>query len=108
MADNEPQSRIKNNQLARALSRWENEGGAAPSSRQQSVDETGSLSQEEEHILECLGAAVIAQWNELPTPVQRQLFQFAVSMGEPRQAAHLKELIARFLHIHKDDRRHSE
>jgi hypothetical protein len=48
------------------------------------------------------------QWNDLPTPIQRQLFEHAVSMGEARQTAQLKEQIARFLHEHKDDERESE
>lgn len=47
--------------------------------------------------------AVIVQWNHLPTEIQRQLFQHAVSIGEPRHASQLKEEIARFLHNHKDD-----
>ena len=66
------------------------------------------LSEEEGRILQCLGAAVLLQWNDLPTPIQRQLFEYAVSMGEARQTAQLKEQIARFLHKHKDDERESE
>ena len=53
---------------------------------------------EEEHILRCLGAAVILQWSDLPRNVQRALFEQAVGMGEPRRTAALKERIARFLH----------
>ena len=30
-----------------------------------------SLAKEEEHILRCLGAAVIMQWDDLPTDIQR-------------------------------------
>ena len=66
------------------------------------------LSQDEERILQCLGAAVLLQWNDLPTPIQRQLFEHAVATGEARQTAQLKEQIARFLHTHKDDERESE
>jgi hypothetical protein len=65
------------------------------------------LSEDEERILQCLGAAVLLQWNDLPTPFQRQLFEHAVSMGEERETAQLKEQIARFLHAHKDDVRAS-
>jgi hypothetical protein len=66
------------------------------------------LSEEEERILRCLGAAALLQWNDLPTPIQRQLFEHAVAMGEAGQAAQLKEQVARFLHKHKDDERQSE
>jgi hypothetical protein len=43
------------------------------------------------------------QWNDLPTLIQQQLFEHAVGIAETGQTAQLKELIARFLHTHKDD-----
>lgn len=90
------------NQLARAVARWENEGGAVLPDDSH-VDGT-ALSPIEQGILQCLGAAVISQWSDLPTEVQKSLFQDAVSIGDPRQsAASLREQIARFLHNHKDD-----
>jgi len=57
----------------------------------------------EEHILRCLGAAVIMQWNTIPTKLQRELFDTAGSMGDLLQTASLRAQIARFLHDHKDD-----
>ena len=57
----------------------------------------------EEHILRCLGAAVIMQWNTLPTKLQRELFDTAGSMGDLLQTPTLRAQIARFLHEHKDD-----
>jgi hypothetical protein len=57
------------------------------------------LSEGEERILQCLGAAVLLQWNDL-LPLQQQLFEHAVAMGEAGQTAQLKEQIARFLHTH--------
>lgn len=54
------------NQLARALARWDNEGGGLGSVLYRH-DQPAALVREEEHILQCLGAAVIAQWNGLPT-----------------------------------------
>ena len=36
----------------------------------------------EEHILRCLGAAVIMQWNTIPTKLQRELFDTAGSLGD--------------------------
>src|SRR5262245_5143428 len=53
---------------------------------------------EEEHILRCLGAAVIMQWNDLPTKMKRELFEHASSMGELNHTAELKGQVARFLH----------
>jgi hypothetical protein len=50
-------------------------------------------------------ATVLVQWNDLPTRIQRQLFDKAASTGEPRYTTQLKEQIARFLHNHKDDTR---
>jgi hypothetical protein len=61
------------------------------------------LSEEDESILRCLGASVIMQWNDLPTHIQRHIFENAVSMCEPQHVTQLKEQIARFLHVHKDD-----
>lgn len=83
--------------LARALARWDNEGGAVPA-----VGHV-ALSKSELHVLRCLGAAVLAVWTELPTEVQRSLFDHAASSGDPQQSSALREHIARFLHNHKDD-----
>jgi hypothetical protein len=58
------------------------------------------------HILKCLGAAVLLRWNDLPTHIQRELFEHSVVDVEPREIAMLKDQIARFLHKHKDDSRH--
>jgi hypothetical protein len=63
------------------------------------------LAKQEEHILRCLGAAVLLQWNALPTHIQRELFGHSTSGVEPGEIAQLKEQIARFLHNHKDDHR---
>lgn len=104
-----PKRRNASNPLASALARWESEGGATGSaSEEPRRDKPGPLSEEEARILQCLGAAVLLQWNDLPTPIQRQLFEHAVAMGEARHTAQLKERIARFLHEHKDDARASE
>jgi hypothetical protein len=62
-----------------------------------------ALSAEEEHILRCLGAAVIMQWSSIPKKLQRELFDNASSMGELPGTKALRGKIARFLHKHKDD-----
>ena len=57
----------------------------------------------EEHILRCLGAAVIMQWSTIPAKLQRELFDTAGSMGELLRTSELRGQIARFLHRHKDN-----
>ena len=61
------------------------------------------VAQIEEHILRCLGAAVIMQWNTIPTKLQRELFDTAGSLGDVLKTAALRGQIARFLHDHKDE-----
>ena len=61
------------------------------------------LAEDEEQILRCLGAALIMQWNTLPTKLQRELFDRASTISDLLQTAPLKGQIARFLHNHKDD-----
>jgi hypothetical protein len=61
-----------------------------------------TLAAEEERVLRFLGAAVIMQWNTIPTKLQRELFDTAGSMGEVLATAELRGQIARFLHKHKD------
>ena len=90
---------------ANALARWDNEGGAAKGAPQQDRDELTSLTEDEEHILRRLGAAVIMQWNDLPRAIQHELFDHAISMGKVLHTAKLKRQIAQFLHKHKDDDR---
>jgi hypothetical protein len=85
------------------LASWDNEGGATLSDQSAAEKTQAALAEEEENILRCLGAAVILQWNDLPTHIQRRLFENAASMAEPRHVPQLKEQIARFLHEHKDD-----
>ena len=63
----------------------------------------GNDDDEDDHILRCLGAAVITRWNTIPTKLQRELFDNASSMGDLLQTDMLKGQIARFLHKHKDD-----
>jgi len=72
-----------------------------PSNKKQSHG--NALAAEEEHVLRCLGASVIMQWNTIPTKLQRELFDTAGSMGELLATAELRGQIARFLHKHKDD-----
>jgi len=99
MTGNESRQHKPGNELARALARWDNEGGALVSG----AGAPATLGEVEVKILQCLGAALLVQWNDIPTDIQRKLFRHAVSMGEPQDAGDLKGEIARFLHNHKDD-----
>ena len=58
---------------------------------------------EGQHILRCLGAALILQWNKLPRELQRELFDAAGSIGELLDTEEFRGKIARFLHKHKND-----
>jgi hypothetical protein len=58
----------------------------------------GTLAQSEEHMLRCLGAAVIMQWSSIPARLQRELFDNAASMGDLLRTAELRGQLARFLH----------
>jgi hypothetical protein len=87
--------------VANALDRWDEEGGA-PALPWPLPYETGDLLEAERRVLECLGAALVIEWNDLPTDVQRRLFKHAAS-GKSYAADLLKARIARFLHNHKDD-----
>ena len=93
---------IETNAEANALASWDNEGGAAKGAPQKDRDDLTFLDKKEERILRCLGAAVIVQWNDLPTDIQHELFEHAMSMGSLHHTADLKSQIARFLHKHKD------
>jgi len=64
---------------------------------------TATLAAEEGRILQCLGAAVVMEWNTLPTGLQRDLFDDAGAKGELFEAAILRGQIARFLRKHTED-----
>jgi len=60
-----------------------------------------TLVEQEEHVLRCLGTALIMQWNTLPAKLQRELFDAAGSVGDLMETEELRSRIARFLHKHK-------
>ena len=89
----------------RALARWEGEGGARAwwTLPKETSAETMTLADKEQHILHCLGAAVLLLWNELPVDIQRKIFETAASVSASDQTDRLREQLARFLHDHKGD-----
>ena len=101
MSEREPTPPTSGESVANALDRWDEEGGA-PAVPWPLPYETGDLMGVERRVLECLGAALVSEWNGLPTDVQRRLFEHAAS-GKSHDADLLEAGIARFLHNHKDD-----
>ena len=65
--------------------------------------DSNAVAEIEEHILRCLGAAVMMQWNTIPPKLQRELFDTAGSLGDVPQTVTLRGQIARFLHSHKGE-----
>jgi hypothetical protein len=83
---------------ARALSRWEGEGGAlAPTGAADSIDES------ELRILARLGAALLDEWGELSPTLQRSVIQRARTLGGPGDHERVKEKLARLLHEHRSE-----
>ncbi|MET1026365.1 MAG: hypothetical protein ABWY00_04295 [Dongiaceae bacterium] len=101
MTDNDRKAVTATKQMAVALARWEGEGGGRLAQLpQQHMD---ALAAPERQVLERLGAALVTKWNDLPTNVQRAIFQHASAIEESYDPIQLKTRIARFLHDHKDD-----
>lgn len=46
----------------------------------------------------CLSLSSVAQWNALPTTLQREIFDTAGSVGKLLETAALRGQVARFLH----------
>jgi hypothetical protein len=83
---------------AQALERWEADGGATILS--QLSPEAGDIIDAQRRVLECLGAAVVVEWNDLPTDIKRSIFQLAADHAA-YESGPLKAHLARFLHHHK-------
>jgi hypothetical protein len=90
------------------LDRWETEGGAIGSTTNERRGSPVPLPEDQAHVLQSLGAAVLSQWNTLPTRIQRELFEHSSDAIPPRGIARLKKRVARYLHEHKDDAGGSE
>ena len=83
---------------ARALARWESEGGALiPTGAADSIDDS------ELRILARLGAALLERWGELPRSLQVDVIQRAKKLGGPGDHARVKQALARFLHEHRSE-----
>ncbi len=85
-------------QRAKALARWEGEGGALGASPQthQALDEA------ELRILSRLGAALLSEWTKLPTDLQQTIFLRASTLRASTDSVWIKAEIARLLHDQKE------
>ena len=83
---------------ARALSRWEGEGGALTA-----TGAAASIDESELRILARLGAALLDEWGELPQAFQGNVVRRARTLGAPGDHARVKENLARFLHEHRSE-----
>jgi hypothetical protein len=85
-------------EMATALDRWDEEGGAQDVAWPLPY-EASDLRDVERRVLECLGAALVSEWNDLPTDVQRRLFEHAAS-GKSHDASVLKPIHATSGHLY--------
>lgn len=75
---------------AKALSRWEGEGGTTPSA-------SDAIDPAEQRILARIGAAALAQWDALAEPVREGMLGSICRPPNPGFGARTKARIARFL-----------
>jgi hypothetical protein len=64
------------------------------------VERQPDITPEEEQVLACLGAALVAEWNGLDRDVQRRIFERASALGGPAGGYGLRQELATFLHDH--------
>ncbi|MFN3892134.1 MAG: hypothetical protein ACK4MV_17185 [Beijerinckiaceae bacterium] len=82
-----------NQAIATALARMDKSADEMPDS---------GLSDDEAQILSLLGAAVVAEWANIPRETQRTLFERATRLGAPGGDFTLRQDIATFLHDHHE------
>ena len=77
-------------QKARALSRWESEGGAlAPDEK--------ALDAEDMRVLARLGAALLLEWDAIPAETRSTVGKTACTLHAGRDGARIQRAIARFV-----------
>lgn len=69
-------------------------------------DELFDLEEDECQLLQCLGAAVLLQWNSLSNDMHRAIFETTIAVMESDHSDNLRHQLALFLHDHKDDWTH--
>jgi len=90
------------------LEAWDAEGGALAVPVQTGGDALTTLSAAERRLLGRLGAALVGEWNHLPMPLRRAIYDRAVRGAATADPSALKRRMARFLHDRKNLRQPSE
>ena len=89
---------------AMSLESWDAEGGALAGPAFTAADTPAALSAAERRLLGRLGAALVGEWNRLPMPLKRAIYDRAVRGAATCDTAALKRRMARFLHDHNGSR----
>lgn len=83
---------------ARAIARWEGEGGALSTpSESDAIDETAL------RILARLGASVLEAWESVPATLQSELVRRARTLGAPGDRVRIRDALSQFLQEHRND-----
>jgi hypothetical protein len=88
------------------LPTWDAEGGALPGVAVPPAAAAPEIATDDELLLR-LGAALVHEWNTLPMPTRRAIYDRAVSGPAPAEDAALKRDMAVFLHDNKSPGPHS-
>jgi hypothetical protein len=88
-------------EAATALEEWEAEGGASAGVPQASEHGASRPSPLERLLLQRLGAALVGEWNNLPAPLRRAIYERAAGGGSSLNRLTTRRQMARFLHDHK-------
>jgi len=88
-------------EVATALDEWEAEGGASAGAPQAGVHGPANPSALERLLLQRLGAALVGEWNDLPAPLQRAIYERATGGGSLLNRLTMRRQMARFLHDRK-------
>jgi hypothetical protein len=83
------------------LEAWDAEGGASGAREPARGHTVAATRTRERWLLERLGAALIGEWNRLPMPLQRAIYNRAVAGDPLRNGSARRRRMARFLHDHK-------
>ncbi len=76
---------------------WETEGGAIDAPADASWPPAGRHTA----MLARLGAALVGEWNNLPTPLRRAVYDRAAPADAGRSGQRARRDLARYLHDHK-------
>ena len=92
------QSQLDATMRAKALARWEGEGGAlAPSPEKNAIDDV-SL-----RLLARLGAALLDSWDDVPKAAQGDIVRRARTIGATDHHAHVMANLASFINRYKSE-----